>query len=286
MFQGTEDSHGWEQPGLLLSPPPGGGGILDGTFFASLLLPPNLFATNIPQVPTPVCTSDFPDVTPMSKHGRVCRGRRRRGCMTACGNTKRQRSATQDCCICLETLPPDNTVTAVLPCQHAMHRQCLFSLVTYPVLGARSMVHCPLCRRALDRYDMEGMGMDVSIPRLVQAAKRCNNLRRLMQGPLTAGSHPQPLSPADCCQTDSRLDLGGGTVGARMHKHHSRRWVRVQCGRPGPGPRHITPPKLCKNVASPVAVATQPTARHNGIHQGQPSRSVVNQQPTEQGVSH
>ena len=39
-----------------------GGTVLDGnSFLTTLLLQPSLFLPHVPQLPTPVCTADFPD---------------------------------------------------------------------------------------------------------------------------------------------------------------------------------------------------------------------------------
>ena len=68
--------------------------------------------------------------------------------------------------------------------------------MTYPVLGARSMVHCPMCRYALDRHDLESaLGCDVSVWRLAQTERRCKSLRQLTDGctPLAMGS-TEPVS--------------------------------------------------------------------------------------------
>jgi hypothetical protein len=167
----------------------GGDGAAAGSFLSSLFLPPNLLFGPIPQLPTPVCTSDFPDPCtedppPGKQQYKPSGGRGRR---------KRVRPNTPDCCICLE---PVLHHAAVLPCKHELHRNCLFSLVTYPVLGARSMVHCPMCRYALDRYDLRGMGCDVSVQRLVRTAQRCACLRQLANGScatLAAGT-AEPVS--------------------------------------------------------------------------------------------
>lgn len=50
------------------------------------------------------------------------------------------------------------------------------------VLGAHSMMRCPLCRENVDRVDLQQMGYDVSPKRMTQAAGRCNALRSLMHG--------------------------------------------------------------------------------------------------------
>ena len=69
--------------------------------------------------------------------------------------------------------------------------------MNYPVLGERSMVHCPLCRDSLDRYDIrERIGCDVSVKRMAQTALRCDKLRKLTNGSgaLTAMGSSLPLS--------------------------------------------------------------------------------------------
>lgn len=153
--------------------PPMNATVLDNSILSALLFPSNLGRNGpIPQIPTPVCTSDFPDTPdPLPVTSKVLAVR----CPT-----KRKRTGTcQDCCICLETVSPN--IAATLPCGHAFHRLCLFSLMTYPVLGARSMVHCPMCRYALDRYDIRPI-CDVSVRRMLQAAQRCKSLRKLING--------------------------------------------------------------------------------------------------------
>lgn len=123
----------------------------------------------IPQVPTPISTSDFPDHPP--PRGATVRTRNGRG--------KRSRG---DCCpVCLELAgTAANLIT--MPCAHTMHRLCVFALLTAPVLGARSMLRCPMCRYTLDKYDVAAMGCDVSPRRLSLASRRCNSLRQLTLG--------------------------------------------------------------------------------------------------------
>ena len=138
------------------------------------------------QIPTPVCTSDFPDELPFVKKPRSNSTRTR---------PKRRRTTTCDCCICLD--PMTSISSVAWPCKHELHRLCLFSLMNYPVLGERSMVHCPLCRDSLDRYDIrERIGCDVSVKRMAQTALRCDRLRKLTNGSCasTAMGSSQPLS--------------------------------------------------------------------------------------------
>ena len=156
---------------------------------ATIVLPPllqNPFLVHAPRLPTPLCTADFPDtaedVVPQSKPVR------KRPCNKSHGKLPKQRrtaASTVDCCICLESLSPMNT--AMLPCQHAFHRLCLFSLVSYPILGSRSMVHCPLCRYALDRHDLHSaLGLDVSVNRIRITEPRDVARNATGRGPRTA----------------------------------------------------------------------------------------------------
>jgi hypothetical protein len=165
-----------------------GRSILDnGSFLSSLFLPQNLMVPQIPQLPTPVTTSNFPDVDAERHEPSNC-------APTGRGRRKRVRPNAPDCSICLE---PVTQKPAVLPCKHELHRSCLFSLMTYPILGARSMVHCPMCRYALDRYDLQNaLHCDISVRRLAQSARRCGLLRKLTNGTFhsTALGSSQPIS--------------------------------------------------------------------------------------------
>ena len=97
---------------------------------------------------------------------------------------------TDDCVVCLEALPPRGTLT--LPCKHVFHRTCIFSVLTSPVLGACSMLRCPMCRMSVDRHDLRAMGLDVSPQRLALAHQRCSSLRHLASGFSLYSSH-QPV---------------------------------------------------------------------------------------------
>lgn len=96
----------------------------------------------VPQLPTPVCTADFPDAHKGVRH-------------TSPPLPQKQRRLT-NCSICLESMRPVRSLT--LPCGHTHHRVCIFSVLTVPVLGAQSMLRCPLCRYSLDRYDLRSLG--------------------------------------------------------------------------------------------------------------------------------
>lgn len=144
------------------------------SFLTSLFLPANLMAPRVPMLPTPVTTSNFPDHGADNVHPNSGRRRRKRA----------RRQDVLDCSICLEPLHHE---VATLPCKHQLHRRCLFSLTTYPVLGARSMVHCPMCRYALDRYDLrDALGCEVSVSRMKHTADRCGYLRTLTNGTCSA----------------------------------------------------------------------------------------------------
>ena len=115
----------------------------------------------VPQLPSPISTSDFPD--------------RRRP-------RKRSRPVPDaDCAICLESARR-GAPTLSLPCAHTFHRTCLFAVLTAPVLGACSMLRCPMCRSSVDRYDLRAMDLDVSPDRLALAQRRCHGLRRIATG--------------------------------------------------------------------------------------------------------
>ena len=138
--------------------------------------------------PSPLCTSDFPDV--MAPRNAVKQPRKRNSSKQQVSERSKQRKL-QNCCICLESLTTNEV--AELPCKHTFHRLCLFSLVTYPILGSRSMVHCPLCRYALDRHDLRTLGLDVSVRHITTTIRswlwyttrtawdrRCDNLRKIL----------------------------------------------------------------------------------------------------------
>jgi hypothetical protein len=116
----------------------------------------------VPQVPSPLSTASFPD--------RTGPGRKRR---------RRTGQPVNDCPICIGPLTGS---IAYLACGHGFHRQCLFGLLTPPVLGASSMLRCPMCRAPIDRYDLGALGCDVSPQRLVIAERRCDALRQLAIG--------------------------------------------------------------------------------------------------------
>jgi hypothetical protein len=69
-----------------------------------------------------------------------------------------------------------------LPCGHHMHRVCAFGLLTMPALGSGGMMRCPICRGTIDRYDLRGIGLDVSVPHLNRIADRCSAVRALGSG--------------------------------------------------------------------------------------------------------
>ena len=165
----------------------GMGQVLDTSLLSAFLLPSNLLQTlPVPQLPTPVSTADFPDSGAMSLM--PSRSPHTRPTTTSRCATKRKRHVpAPDCCIYLETV--SSGLAATLPCEHVLHRLCLFSLMNSPVLGALSMVRCPLCRYAIDRYDLRGT-CDVTVPRVIQTAKRCAGIRLL-----TNGYHLSPVDP-------------------------------------------------------------------------------------------
>ena len=121
-------------------------------------------AHHIPQLPVPMSTIDFPD----KRRGRRARKRLRTAALLA-----------SDCAVCLEDLPSS---ALPLPCGHRFHRACIFAVLTSPVLGACSMMRCPMCRAAVDRHDLGAMGFDVSPRRLALAHSRCVSLRCLAVG--------------------------------------------------------------------------------------------------------
>ena len=173
------------------------GGLLDSPLLSSLLMQ----GTRIPEIPTPVSTAGFPDSeAPIRKRTRSSTSSlSKRACL----------SPTPDCCICLEPVLHSNAAT--LACKHTLHRVCLFSLMTFPVLGARSMVHCPLCRHALDRYDIKIL-CDVSVLRLVQAAKRCSGLRKLTTGACSSSREPSFQVAAKLIQGCNKMTADDGFV--------------------------------------------------------------------------
>ena len=150
-------------------------GLLGPSGFMTAASSPILGRILVPQVPTPVTTCDFPDRTA----------------------ARRGRKRSRDCCpVCLEVAGCVSSLTT-LPCGHSLHRLCAFALLTAPVLGARSMLRCPLCRHPIDRHDAAAMGCDVSPRHLGKAASRCDSLRRLVSGGntwATGGALTQPPS--------------------------------------------------------------------------------------------
>ena len=198
------------------------GGLLDSPLLSSLLMQ----GTRIPEIPTPVSTADFPDSDPRAK-------KRTRSCTS--GLSKRAcLSSTLDCCICLEPVLQSNSAT--LACKHTLHRVCLFSLMTFPVLGARSMVHCPLCRHALDRYDIKSL-CDVSVMRMVQATQRCARLRKLTTGACSFSREPSFQVAAKLIQGCNKMTADDGFVynvcvlaidRANMHRLNFSRTLGIQ----------------------------------------------------------
>ena len=178
--------------------------VLDSTLLSAFLVSNSPMHAAIPQLPTPVCTSDFPDggrKRPRAAPGPAAVSPAKRPCNPA---------AVADCCICLEPLG-GSSEPATLPCKHSLHRLCLFSLMTYPVLGARSMVRCPMCRYAVDRYDISGI-CDVSVPRIVSAARRCANLRKLTNGGCSSAQQSSFQVAARLIQGCNKMTADDGFV--------------------------------------------------------------------------
>lgn len=130
-------------------------------------------------VPRPLSTTGFP-----LPRLRVLPSRR--------ANKKRGRNGTAtDCSVCLN--PVRGAGGARLPCGHRLHHRCLYGLLTLPVLGAGGMMRCPMCRYAVDRYDLrDAIGLDVSPSQLRRVAQRCDAMRAL-----SGGHHRPSSSPPD-----------------------------------------------------------------------------------------
>jgi hypothetical protein len=135
----------------------------------------------VPQIPRPLSTTGFP--LPRLRLLRPARSNKRGRCAGGGG------AGGADCSVCLE--PVRGATGSRLPCGHRLHQRCLYGLLTLPVLGAGGMMRCPMCRYALDRYDLrDAIGLDVSPSQLRCVARRCDAMRALCGG----GGHPSPPS--------------------------------------------------------------------------------------------
>lgn len=159
-------------------------------------------STVVPQIPRPLSTSGFPLA--------------RRSCSKRWRETDPPTARSfqaENCPVCLETVKAGSTADTVLPCGHHMHRACAYGLLTLPVLGADAMMRCPLCRCTLDRYDLEGMGLDVSPSQLRGIARRCDAVRALgAGGGMTATYQPDYASVAQLVRTCAGARASDGFV--------------------------------------------------------------------------
>jgi hypothetical protein len=136
---------------------------------------------SVPQIPRPLSTTGSP-----LPRLRLPPHKRARGGGTVGGVA----AAAADCSVCLE--PVRGGGGARLPCGHRLHPRCLYGLLTLPVLGAGGMMRCPMCRYAVDRYDLrDAIGLDVSPAQLRRVAQRCDAMRALGGGggPSAAPEH-------------------------------------------------------------------------------------------------
>ena len=157
-----------------------GGGALLGALSAAAFPPPPpgvALALHGTGPPGPVTTREFPwrrvDRKRPIDAGADPSARRRPGCGASAA------AVDEACAICLEPL---RRQVGRLPCRHRLHHACMWGILPMPVLGASSMLRCPLCRQALDRHDLDRLGYDVSPRRLADVARGCRDFRALLQG--------------------------------------------------------------------------------------------------------
>lgn len=150
--------------------------------FASLALdrqPSSLVSLGMP---SPISTVDFPLPTAVR---RTKRKRTLPALARQRGRTIVQFSgsyqAPETCCVCLDGLLLTAADEVELPgCRHRLHSRCLWAVLTGPSLGADSMMRCPMCRQALDRYDLRDMGCAVGPADLRCLAQACHAFRSLL----------------------------------------------------------------------------------------------------------
>lgn len=217
---GNNNNNFFPSPGVYDFPPAvftplffGGGPDHQGGMFAATMFlgGPAMMqqqpARHIVGLPRPISTADFPDVS--APEVAPLRIKRARSTTAGSGRPPRKlmkhASPAVVCCICLETVgcgapraaedspPPPPcplmgaTPLALQPCGHVMHTGCMCAVVVPAgAAGAEAVVRCPLCRAALDRYDLGTMGFDVRPCALRVGAARCNALRHLRDGTLGA----------------------------------------------------------------------------------------------------
>lgn len=159
-------------------------------------------------IPRPMTTSSFPfQNTPRRRAGKRTRG------APVASRGRRCHSDPTDCPVCLETVCGSDPHTATLPCGHSMHSVCANGLLTLPVLGADSMMRCPLCRCTVDRYDLLIMGMDVSPSRLRLVERRCAAVRSLASGGgMTPASLPDYGGVAQLVRAAAKTESSDGFV--------------------------------------------------------------------------
>jgi hypothetical protein len=184
---------------------PGDDGEFDPMFLLSEIFsdraPAFLFAAApvVGSHPTAVTTADFPDVSrppaPASVRGR-----------------KRPRGV--QCCICLESVAPSDRRQIRLPCGHAFHGVCAYNLLNGAGPGAGSMMRCPLCRRCVDRYDLQGiLGPERVGPTALRRVSRCcSSFRSLLTGAFAHAPAPAAQVAARLVQRCSQTQAADGFV--------------------------------------------------------------------------
>ena len=207
----------------------------------------------------PISTVDFPRPTDRKRTRRV----------------RRPTARGEGCCICLESLaapgrppgaegggglrrPRGSVVT--LPCTHSLHDRCLWAVQTNGSLGATSMMRCPLCRFALDRYSLYAMGYDVRPSQLVGIAGACGAFRALLTNDLWRqhrGPDARRLALVRAirqCRSLSALDgfvYNTCVVALERMLQHKRLMVhtlRLQMGRRPPDPMEVIRSTLAYHV--------------------------------------
>lgn len=200
---GDADSSDDFDPGAFLSTffiGGGGGGSNNNMFFATTAP----FLSGL-MAPSALSTAEFPDQPQLLLKAGLRPAR------------KRGRSAAACCCICLDAVCTGNDDSLEFPCGHAFHRRhCAFNLLATPVLGAQSMMRCPMCRACVDRHDLANvLGADAVKPSALCAiAKRCESFRSLTDGTSGALPRQEPIAKAvaRCIQRCAAMRASDGFV--------------------------------------------------------------------------